>query len=47
MKIGSRVEYLGYMNEATDEFKVVKIERVVEGSWDEGPPSEEKVGLNF
>uniref|UniRef100_A0A1A9VAA3 RNA helicase n=1 Tax=Glossina austeni TaxID=7395 RepID=A0A1A9VAA3_GLOAU len=43
MRIGSRVEYLGYKSEATEQLKVVKIECLAEDSWDEGPPSEEKI----
>ncbi|KAL9917142.1 putative RNA helicase armi isoform 1-T2 [Glossina fuscipes fuscipes] len=43
MRIGSRVEYLGYKDEATENIKIVKIDRIVKGSWDEGPLSEEKI----
>ncbi|XP_037893209.1 probable RNA helicase armi [Glossina fuscipes] len=43
MRIGSRVEYLGYKDETTEEIKIVKIDLIVEDSWDEGPPSEEKI----
>lgn len=47
LKVGSRVEYLGYKHSATDHIKVVKIEQVVDQYWDDKQPTEQKVCIQF